>query len=191
MCAEVHLTPLAREGDVDSMFLLDRASGSYSRVAQEKPFQHGARGLALEWRVGLFRQHTILLALIADNETLWLRVGADEFDLRNPEIRVHKSDALPFVRIFEVWRSDVRCVKHVYWAYTQGGWSPFDDLPGFIAEISRDEQELLRTMIRFRAAGERRDILDANVLRDIERESGGVRGDGHGNIEVLPSRRSP
>jgi hypothetical protein len=45
-----------------------------------------------------------------------------------------------------------------------------DDFPGFVTETSSDRDEMLRALIRWRAAGAGRDILLAEVRLDLEEE---------------------
>lgn len=157
---------LACESDNRTMFVLDRASGRYERLAQNHPFRHGAAGVAIEWDVGLFSRETVLLALFADRKTLVCRVGRQEFDLCDP--RTHtRVDAL-FIRCFEIWQSDSCAVRHLYWRSAHGDLD--DDLPRLIAWLSRDRVERLRTLLRYQASAAGRNVLDPGVYHELEAE---------------------
>jgi len=60
-------------------------------------------------------------------------------------------------------------VKQFYWTNLL---DDDDDLPGFIAEISQDRVELLRTLVRYRAFGHRRDHRLPDVQRALEQQLG-------------------
>ena len=156
---------LTREDDKRTIFILDRMSGRYRAVVQESPWQHGAAGVAIEWKVNLWRHETVLLALFAHHNTLICRVGSQEFDLRHPDTRAHV-DALLFVNRFQIGHADIS-VSHWYFPDLLGG---LDDLPEFIAKLSRDRAESLRTLLRYQASAAGRNVLDPAVYRELEVE---------------------
>jgi hypothetical protein len=155
-------TRLDNAADLESIYLLDRLTGRYDRVAAPGPKKAGLSGRAVELQSGLWRKHALLCGLIADQTALWLRVGSSEVDLQDSNLDVRWSNTIPFVRTLEIWRGGERLVRHRLWAYFPLTNSAAGDFFEDVCALVGDDVGTLRCLSAWSVSDGRRHVHAAD-----------------------------
>jgi hypothetical protein len=162
---------LARHIDYKTIYILDRSTGTYERRTSRNAWQDGACGVASELIIGLIPRETVLVALIADERSLWLRVGPQEYDLGDRAISVRKRWRGPFVRTLDVLSNESRVLRLRFWAELSLELLSdcHEDFARFVCDIASTREERLGALLRWNATAAGRDPSDPAVSKELER----------------------
>jgi hypothetical protein len=157
--------------DHKRIYILDRLTGTYEHRTSRNAWKEGACGVASELRVRLRPRTMVLVALIADQRSIWLRVGVQEFDLGDDSITVRKRWRGLFARTLDVYSNQTRMLRLPFWAelsleLLSDGMT--EDFARFVCQIAATREERLGAMLRWNAAAAGRDPTDSAVDRDLQ-----------------------
>jgi hypothetical protein len=150
------------------VYELDRASGEYKRIAGKRAC---ISGVGAELNNGLWTARKVFAAILADDRSLWLRIGPDEFDLLDSAIRVVKRRPFPFVRVVEVRRETHLLSRLTFWANVRlelSEWPVYGDFIDWVRSLAKSRDELLQAFLRWNATAAGKNVLDDGTQRELE-----------------------
>jgi hypothetical protein len=144
------------------------------RAVPELSDEMGLRsaGYASLVKVGIRRRKTILVAIYAGDERLWLLLGDRSFDLSDSRVTATKSAPWPFVRRFSLLRGEVEVASVTYWMtmLEERYWPTRGDIFSYVVDVARTAVERYRFMRAWMLSQQGKLLSDPNTIAQLESE---------------------
>jgi hypothetical protein len=148
------------------VYILERATGQIEH--SKATLSTSIAGYARMYPGSPLGSAATLLAIYCADQHLWLRLGADQYDLLDTRVEVRAVTAIPFVRQLTILQEGSR-VGHfrtrAKLAELQS-W-PSSDMIRYIVSVASSREERLRTFLRWSAVAAGEDITSLAVQAEL------------------------
>lgn len=131
-----------------------------------------AAGYASVVKVGLKQRVSMLAAIFARDERLWLLLGDRRFDLSDNRVTTRKSAPWPFVRKFSLFFDNVEAASLVYWMtrLDERYWPTQGDIFSYVVDVTRTAAERYRYMRAWTLSQQGKRLSDPSTFAQLEAE---------------------